>query len=190
MDGSAKRSGGTENLMDISTQIEIVLRDADYDTWTSAGTSSPITCFESAALMGFVHIFDSASSLLKEWEIRQNQVLERHAAALRAAGAKAWNVYSIFLTAEPAPEKTREIDRIEENFEFTRKIARASVRTDEDVERALLPLISIRSSPSLGMSNFNDRLRSRLKDLPQDAVTAFLNNVSSSEIVRILGEDS
>ncbi len=190
MDGPTERAGGAEHLMDIPTQVEIVLRDAQYDTWVSTGTSSPVTCFESAALMGFVHVFDSARAMLDDWETRQKHVLARHAAALRAAGAKAWNVYSLFLTAESAPDQMRAIERIEENFELTRKIAHESVRTVDDVERALLPLISVRSKPSLGASNFNDRLRARLKELPPEAVTAFLSDTSSVEVARILGEES
>lgn len=176
--------------MDIPTQVEIVLRDAQYDTWVSTGTSSQVTCFESAALIGFVHVFDSARSLLDEWDTRQKHVLARYAATLRAAGVKAWNVYSLFLTAESAPDQMRAIERIEEDFEFTRKIARQSVRTVDDVELALLPLISVRSKPSLGEYNFNDRLRARLKDLPEKAVTAFLSDTSSIEVARILGEES
>lgn len=176
--------------MDIPRQVEIVLRNAQYDTWISTSSSSPVVCFENAALMGFVHVFDSAHALLDDWETSQNLVLARHAAALRAAGAKAWNVYSVFLTAESAPDQARVIERIEEGFELTRKIARESVRTADDVEQTLLPLISIRSKPSLGASNFNDRLRSRLKDLPQDAVTAFLSDTSSIEVARILGAES
>ena len=190
MAGHAGRAGGAEHLMEIQTQVEIVLRDAQYDTWVSTSSPLPVTCFESAALMGFVHVFDSASALLYEWETCQERTLARHAAALRAAGAKAWNVYSVFLTAEPAPDQARAIERIEEDFELTRKIARESVRTVDDVERALLPLISLRSKPTLGASNFNDRLRSRLKDLPQEAVTAFLSDTSSVEVARILGADS
>jgi hypothetical protein len=176
--------------MEISKQVEIVLRDAQYDTWVSTSSSLPVTCFESVALMGFVHVFDSARTLLNEWETNQRNTLARHAAALRSAGAKAWNVYSVFLTADPAPDLVRAIERIEEDFELTRKIARESVRTVDDVERALLPLISLRSKPSLGASNFNERLRSRLKDLPPEAVTAFLSETPSIEVARILGEDS
>lgn len=176
--------------MDIPTQVEIALRDAQYDTWVSTSSSSPVTCFESVALMGFVHVFDSARALLNEWETRQDHVLARHSVALRTAGAKAWNVYSLFLTAESAPDQTGTIERIEENFELTRKIARESVRTVDDVERSLLPLISIRSKPSLGATDFKDRLRSRLKDLPSEAVTAFLSDTSSVEVSRILGARS
>ena len=176
--------------MDILKQVEIVLRDADYKTWVPTGTSLRVTCFESAALMGFVHVFDSARALLDEWKARQKQVLGQHATELRAAGTKAWNVYSLFLTAETAPDQARAIERIEEDFEFTRKIARESVRTTDDVERALMPLISIRSKPLLRASNFNDRLRSRLKEMPQDAVTAFLSDTSGIEVARILGAES
>ncbi len=175
--------------MDISTQVEIVLRDAQYETWVSTSSLSPVICFENAALMGFVHVFDSARALLDEWEKRQQHILSRHATELRAGGAKAWNVYSVFLTAELAPDQVPTIERIDENFEFTRKIAREAVRTSEDVERALLPLISIRSKPTLGVSNFSERLRIRLKDLPEEAVEAFLNDMPSFEVVRILGED-
>ena len=45
-----------------------------------------------------------------------------------------------------------------------------------------MPLISIRSKPLLRASNFNDRLRSRLKEMPQDAVTAFLSDTSGIEM--------
>ena len=62
------------------------------------------------------------------WRGELKQVLGQHATELRAAGTKAWNVYSLFLTAETAPDQARAIERIEEDFEFTRKIARESVR--------------------------------------------------------------
>jgi outer membrane protein TolC len=67
-------------------------------------------------------------------------VLSRHTAALRAAGAKAWNVYSVFLIAEQVSSRQRAIERIEEDYALTRKIARVGVRTPDDLERALLPL--------------------------------------------------
>ena len=133
MDGPGECSGGVEHLMDIPTQVEIVLRDAQYDTWVSTSTSSPVICFENAALMGFAHVFDSALALLDEWEARQEHVLARHAAALRAAGIKAWNVYSLLLTAESAPDQTRAIERIEEDFKLTRKIARAKAVSRERI---------------------------------------------------------
>jgi len=42
----------------------------------------------------------------------------------------------------------------------------------------------------LGASNFETRLRTRLKDIPPDAVTAFLSETTPAEIARILGATS
>jgi len=176
--------------MDIFTQAEILLRDAQYETWTWTGSAGPVTCFESVALMGFVHLFDSADALLGAWKENQQVALARHATSLRGAGAKAWNVYSIFLTPDQDARRGREIERIEEDFSLTRKIARASITMPEDVEKALLPLLSIRSKPLLGASNFETRLRTRLKDISPDAVTAFLSDTAPAEIARILGATS
>jgi len=176
--------------MDIATQAEIVLRNALYETWSWSGPSGPVTCFESAALIGFVHVFVDAKTLMASWQASQKTTLARHAASLRRAGTKAWNVYSIFLTAERAPSLARAIERIEEDFTLTRKIVRVAVTTAEDVERALLPLMGIRAQPLLGAANFEDRLRSRLKDVPTDAVAAFLNETSATDVARILGARS
>ncbi|MGS1125878.1 hypothetical protein ACVCL3_02680 [Rhodanobacter sp. UC4437_H4] len=176
--------------MDIFTQAEILLRDSQYETWTWAGSTNSVTCFENAALMGFIHVFATADALLSTWKENQQVALARHAASFRGAGAKAWNVYSIFLTPDRDVRRGREIERIEEDFSLTRKIARASIVTADDVERSLLPLLSIRSKPLLGASDFETRLRTRLKDIPPDAVTAFLNEVTPAEIARILGATS
>ena len=176
--------------MDILTQSEILLRDAQYETWTWAGSAGPVTCFENTALMGFVHVFGSAEALLVGWRASQRATLARHAASLRGAGAKAWNVYSVFLTEDQDARRGWEVERIEEDFSLTRKIARPSVVTPDDVERAFLPLLSIRSKPLLGASNFETRLRTRLNDFSPDAVTAFLNEASPAEVARILGATS
>ena len=173
--------------MDIATQVEIVLRDAGYDTWPLADASPPVTCFENPGLIGFVHVFKSADALLSQWEVSQESVLKRHTLPLRVAGAKAWNVYSIFLTEEQAPSHQREIEGLEENFALTRKIANAAIRTPEDVERVLLPLTAVKAQPLLGASDFRARLQLRLKEIPPEAVTAFLGAASPDELARILG---
>ena len=95
------------------------------------------------------------------------------------------------MTPDQDAHQGREIERIEEDFSLTRKIARASITTPDDVENALLPLLPLRSKPVLGApSNFETRLRTRLKDVPADAVTAFLSETSPAEIARILGATS
>src|SRR6185437_3731836 len=172
------RLNGAGHLMDISLQSEIVLRDAEYKTWTCTGsTAAPVICFENVASLGFLLVFPTVSELIGSWEAVQKSALARHAASLRASGPKAWNVYSVFLTPESLPSRARIIERLEEDFSLTRKIARAGIQTADDLERALLPLISIRSRPLLGAANFEARLRARLKDIPLDAVTALMNDM-------------
>jgi hypothetical protein len=174
--------------MDIATQAEIILRGAGYDTWPGTGVSPAVTCFENATLMGFVHVFSSAEELLGCWESAQQTVLTRHSAALRRAGAKAWNVYSVFFAEEQTSSQERLVERIEENFALTRKIARAGVRTQDDIERALLPLTAVKAQPILSTTDFEDRLRARLKDVSPDVLTAFLSAIGADEVARLLVE--
>lgn len=174
--------------MDIATQAEVVLRGSGYETWPWTGVSPAVTCFENAALIGFVHVFSSAEELLARWEAAQQVVLSRHSAALRAAGAKAWNVYSVFLAEGPARTMQRSVERIEENFALTRKIARAGVHTSDDVGRALLPLTAVKAQSVLSDTDFQDRLRSRLKNVSADMFSAFLGSTSAEEVAAMLVE--
>lgn len=170
--------------MDIATQTEILLRGAGYDTWMA--TTPAVICFENAAILGFVHVFPSADDLLAHWHEAQHNALSRHGPALRAAGAKAWNVYSVFLTKDQPSTQQFAIERIEEDFTLTRKIARAGVRTQDDLERTLLPLTGIRAQPLPSDADFEDRLRARLRDVSPDVLAAFLGHASAEEVARIL----
>jgi len=174
--------------MDIATQAEIVLRGAGYETWSGAGILPAVTCFENAALIGFIHVFSSSDDLLANWEDAQKAVLSRYSTALRAAGAKAWNVYSVFLAKDQAPTLKRAIEKIEENFTLTRKIARGGVRTQDDVEHVLLPLTAIKAQPMFSDTDFQDRLCARLRDVSPDMLTAFLGAASPEQVATILGE--
>jgi hypothetical protein len=176
--------------MDVAAQAEIILREAGYDTWLSTGGYPAVTCFENAALIGFLHVFPSAEELLSQWEASQRAVLSRHAVALRSAGAKAWNVYSVFLTPEQSKVHLRAIERIEEDFALTRKIARTALRTPVDIEKTLLPLIAVKAQASLAAADFEARLRSRLKDIAPAALTAFLGEMRADEVARILGAET
>lgn len=174
--------------MDIGIQTEILLREAGYETWTWAGATPAVVCFENAALIGFVHVFPTASELLARWQEAQTSALSRHGPALRAAGAKAWNVYSVFLTEEQVPGQQRAVERIEEDFAMTRKIARSSVRTQDDLEHTLLPLTALRAQPLISDTDFEDRLRARLKDVSPGVLTAFLGTTPAEEVARMLAE--
>jgi hypothetical protein len=152
--------------MDIGTQAEVILREAGYDTWPWLGGDVPAICFENEAVLGFLHAFESGEALLSGWRDVQHAALARHAAALRIAGAKAWNVYSVFLTREPSPPLAHDIERIEEDFSLTRKIARAGVHTATDLTKVLLPLLPIRSQPVISETDYERRLRDRNRSDP------------------------
>jgi hypothetical protein len=176
--------------MDLLTQAEIILREAKYETWRWSGGLAPVMCFEDQSLMGFLHTFQSADALLQSWEKAQQITLAYHAQALRSAGAKAWNVYSVFLAETGADKFNRSLDQIEENFSLARKIARASVQTNADLIRVLLPLLRIRAQPTLSDEDYSERLRARLKDLPTTAVAAFLGVASAIDVAHILETES
>jgi hypothetical protein len=172
--------------MDIPTQAEIVLREAQYVTWPWSGGPVPAICFEGSTVVGFLHVFSSAEALLTGWERAQESALGRHAVALRSAGNKAWNVYSVFLAERGTAEFSRRIERIEEDFSLARKIARANIQTNGDLVRALLPLLRIRAQPTLGNAHYSDRVRARLKDIPARAVRAFVGAASAADVAHIL----
>lgn len=174
--------------MDIERQVEIALRNAGYVTSRVRRESEFFICFENALLIGFAHVFESAAALLTQWETVQEAVLKQFSVALRGAGEKTWNVYSIFLTDDEEPERQREIERLEENFALTRKIARGGIRSANDIEQILLPLTSVQAQPSLGATDFEGRLRNRLKKLSPEAVKAFLAKTDATQVARILEE--
>jgi hypothetical protein len=176
--------------MDILTQAEIVMREANYETWPWSDGPVPAICFENETVLGFLHSFSSADVLLAGWEKAQRSALERHSIALRLAAAKAWNVYSVFLTERGDPALNRRIEWIEEDFALTRKIARANIQTNADLLHALLPLLRIRAQPTLGDAQFRDRVRARVKDVRPSAVTAFLGGASAADVAHILETDS
>jgi hypothetical protein len=177
--------------MDIYTQAEIVLRESGYDTWQSEGGAPVVTCFESQSVVGFVHVFDSCNSLLKLWPESQRLILQRYAAALRPAGVKAWNVYSIFLTsAAAAPAEAFEVEKIEEDFTLTRKIARCNVTIADDVSSALLPLLPVKAYAGIAVPDYQTQLRKRLSEMDPRVATAFLSNQPISEVAALLEESS
>ena len=98
--------------------------------------------FEDASVLGFAVEFPTIERLLSGWQEAQDRFLRSCAGALRRDRRKAWNVYSIFLTAEHASiEAVRALVSVEENFESTRKIARSGVVTERDIESAMAVLL-------------------------------------------------
>jgi len=172
--------------MDITNQAEVILRKAGYDTWQWSGGRVPVTCFENLSLLGFLHVFPSAQALVSEWEGAQNVALSRFAPMIKLSGEKAWNVYSVLLTEDVAPALEKHVERIEENFSLTRKIARSGIRSPADLVQALLSLLPISSQPLLEQADFAERLQSRLGNVPQAVITAFLGTGLARDIAEML----
>lgn len=175
-------------MMDIAAQAEVFLREARYDTWLWPGVSPPVVCFENSTIIGFLHVFDTAHELLGQWEQAQARVLARHAAALRSSGIKAWNVYSVFLTSEQDVALRRDVERLEEDFSLTRKIARTGIQLSEDLGHAMMPLAPLRAQPMLENASVEERLRGRAKDIPTRALQAFLGSPGPDEVADLLGQ--
>ena len=90
------------------------------------------------------------TTLLSGWRETETEFLRQHDERIRAAGDKAWNVYSVFLASAPAdPAESREIRLIDEDLERTRKIAASGIIHREALVAAMLPLLRLQYQPAL-----------------------------------------
>lgn len=141
-----------------------VLQNSSY-TVIPSGESDHSLHFEDDAVLGLVHFFETIQELLEAWESIQDSFLRRVAKQLRMEPTKAWNAYTVLLCSESCPEALRKsLEAVEEDFRGTRKIAYDGVRTLQDVEQALLPLLPIQAVAVLKLEDPLLRLRSRLYD--------------------------
>lgn len=186
--GARTRRVGT--LMDITAQAQVFLRNSAFRTRELKGDDALRVFFENSSLIGFLYVFESSKDLISNWEKYQATTINKYSAALRRTGNKASNVYSVFLTHDEANAETeRRIANIEEDLTQTRKIARAKVRDRDDLRDALLPLLGISVRPVIEDSDFQERLRSKLRDISDEALGGFLGEASPAEIVQILAEE-
>ena len=86
-------------MTDLISTLQIVLQEAGYKTWLASVERLTTVCFEDEAIMGFACVFGDAKSLLDQWRTVEGALLNRYAPRLREAEDKAWNVYSVFLSA-------------------------------------------------------------------------------------------
>lgn len=143
--------------------------------------------FEDASVLGFVAEFQTIGALLEGWQAEQERFLRSNASALRRDRRKAWNVYSILLTQEQVSEEQRRaLVAVEEDFGSTRKVARAGVTTDRDIEGALGVLLPIRHRVSLSSENALGALARRLDSVPQRALEVLLAGGSGQEFAEAL----
>jgi hypothetical protein len=176
-------------MTDITSSVQIILQEAGYATWLVAVDQLTVVCFEDDAVMGFVSIFEEPGLLLQNWRSVESTLLTRHAPRFREAEEKAWNVYSIFLCSKPASEdETREIRRIDEDLERTRKVAACGLAVHADIVTALLPVLPIQYRPRLEGEDLTERLKKRIAAIAPAAVDVALDEtVAPADVVRLLG---
>jgi len=176
-------------MTDLISTVQIILREAGYETWLAPVDHLTAVCFEDDAVMGFVCIFDEPALLLERWRGVESALLTRHAPRFREAEEKAWNVYSILLCSKTASEdETREIRHIDENLERTRKIAASGLVGRENVVTALLPILPIQYRPQLEGEDLTERLKRRIAAIAPAAVDVALDEaVPTADVVRLLG---
>jgi hypothetical protein len=131
--------------------------------------------FEDETLVGFVSEAP-LTEIVESWSTQQDQFIKDKASYLRKSSLKSWNLYSVFLSSDPGDDRTRKtVSRIEEDFRATRKIVQIGITTPNDVMHALYPFIPIQNVVTLGGDDLKQKLRSRLSMLPQDALSALMD---------------
>lgn len=178
-------------MMDLSSPVQVVLEDAGYQTWLLAVDGIRVIGFEDDAVMGFVCLFEDVPSLLANWRSLETKLLTRHAASLKKAGDKTWNIYSVFLSSATCTDvQAREVRWISEDLDRTRKLSACGLSSIKEVLNALLPLLPIQSQPLLDSEDFDltQRLEKRIAGITPEGAMAVLNSdVAPADVVLLLG---
>jgi hypothetical protein len=178
-------------MTEVLSMVQVVMQNANYRTWEIGGSKNPIIGFEDEATMGFVCSFDTPRQMIDNWRETEAMLLARYAAHFRAAGDKAWNVYSVFVSeARASDEERREVRWIEEDLERTRKITATGVVARDDVLKALLPLLPIIAKPLLASEDSTQRLLRRIEVIsPRVRDVALDDSISPAEVAARLRND-
>jgi len=160
-------------MTDLLSSLQIVLQEAGYETWLTPVDQFTAVCFEDEAVIGVATVFDDVASLLDRWRGIEAALLSRFAPRLRESEDKAWNIYSLFLTAATADEsQARELSQLEEDLEQTRKIAAFGLNDREAIAAAILPVLPLQYRPRLDKEDLAGRLRTRIATIAPTAAQA------------------
>jgi hypothetical protein len=172
--------------MNILIEARSLLDGCGYRTMAiSAATAFT---FEDESVMGLVSEHKSVQELLSKWENTQDTFLGAHASTLRINPAKAWNIYTVHLTAEPPlNDVLSKLFAIEEDFRGTRKLARAGIQTKDDLRNALLSLLPIQSRVVLTKESHTERIRGRLVAV-HPSLSLLFDDLSPQQVAKAILE--
>lgn len=172
--------------MNVIHEARSILEKANYQTHAQ-NLSSDVFYFEDFSILGFVKVCETIESLINGWESSQDSFLKEHALRLRSEPNKAWNVYSVFLSTQECPDhKKSKLFEIEEDFRGARKIARAGIKTRQDLQLSLLPLLPMKNLMSLKTEDVEERLRKRLSPDGDSPLLELIGQKTAEELARIL----
>lgn len=148
--------------MNIVDECRSVLESGGYRTALSAA-SADVCHFEDDSILGAVCVHASVTALLECWQVLQDSFLGTNSTSLRHDAVKAWNVYTIHLTADVGSgSEVNQAFNIEHDLRGTRKIVRTGVGKRSDVLDALLPLLGVQHRLTVSQQNATERVRERL----------------------------
>jgi ABC-three component (ABC-3C) system Middle Component 1 len=174
--------------MDLALEARKILETTNYSIKVSQ--TDQLFYFEDLSLFGFVWVAESLEEMLQDWKRKQDEFLREQDKTLRKSRDKSWNVYSVFLTSDDASkEENNQLIKIEEDFQGTRKLARAGLHSPSQVISALFPLIPIQKLVSLSEEDALFRLRSKLNFLPDEFLNAIVGSASVNDLKDILLRD-
>jgi hypothetical protein len=175
-------------MIDVLSVLQVVLRDAGLSTSLISIDRMSLVSFEDDVLIGSGCVFENSRQLIENWNSIESSVLRRYSPHLRNAREKAWNVYSIFLcNGSVTPFEEREVHRIEEDLELTRKIAACGIVSRESLVRAILPILPLQYKPRLRPENVTHRLLTRIRTIAPRAADVVLDtNVPPDEAISLL----
>ena len=175
-------------MIDILSATHTVLREQQFATRIIALGKESALLFEDESLLGFVYVFDATETMIESWAQVERAFLQIYSPRFRDAGDKAWNVYSIFMSAEDGAEPVRRRVRwIEEDLRLTRKLTGCGINTRQDLINVLLPLLALQQKPFLQSDDFGKRLKRRLQSFAPTVVETLTDErIETREIARIL----
>lgn len=176
-------------MVDLFSTVQVVLKEADFETHLTSFNNLQVVSFEDNAVLGFCCAFNAPNDLLDNWKTTETALLRRFALQIRAAADKAWNVYCVFLCSGTADDiQSRQVRQIEENLERTRKIASCGIAGRDDLVATLLPLLPLQYHAILKTEDATERLRRRIAQISPEAESVVLDeSVPPSEVIRLMG---
>jgi hypothetical protein len=178
-------------VIELLEECRRLLSEAAIATSVTETNRVTVLAFEGVTVLGFVIAYHDSAELLDRWYADSAALIADNQLSLRRAQAKAWNTYMVLLadTSASSPEQSIALRALEEDLIGTRKIARAGIKSREDLRSALLPLLPIQNAPRLEAVDMVTEIDLRTTELSERIRQAFLSGVPESVIAQVLEEE-